>query len=52
LEDKQRKQKYYYDPETLSYRKVAKKPFKKLVQFFLFFVASATAGMFFFVFLN
>lgn len=52
MEDKQRKQKYYYDPETLSYRKVSKKPLRKVGQFFLFFLASATAGMFFFFFLN
>jgi murein DD-endopeptidase MepM/ murein hydrolase activator NlpD len=44
LKDQKRKQKYYYDPDTLSYRKVASRPLRKLWQFGLFFMASALSG--------
>ena len=44
MKDQKRKQKYYYDPDTLSYRKVASRPLRKLWQFGLFFMASALSG--------
>ena len=52
MKDQKRKQKYYYDPETLSYRKVASRPLRKLWQFGLFFLASAFSGAVVFYSLN
>lgn len=45
------KAKYYYDPDTLSYRKIERKTYKRFRNFLLFLVASALFGFLGLVFL-